>query len=130
DAGAVVLRNLTDEQGWPAVGEALLVLAVMLLGGAAAEYGMARLIGPLPAPHADAAETYSARLPAAAVRLLIRLVRLVAFAVVAFALSFGFYEMFHPLRELLLAALAWVMAVRLWTVVSRSLLAPATPAAR
>ncbi|MEX2648416.1 MAG: mechanosensitive ion channel family protein [Alphaproteobacteria bacterium] len=105
--GAIVLRNLTDRQGWPAVGYALLMLAVMVAVGAMAAWALAsatRAIG-----------ATKARGPAAslALALVARLAQGAVGVIAAYTASFALFQRFDPLRELaasllLVAAAAWV----------------------
>jgi small-conductance mechanosensitive channel len=132
DHWAAVLRNLTDDQGWPAVGHCLLVLVLMFAVGWAAELSLAWVL-PQAHPHAPVAgeeHPWLHRATGAGLVLLIRLVRVTVFAMVALVVSFLFYETFDPMRELLLAALAWLIGMRFWFAISRLVLAPREPAAR
>ncbi len=110
DAGRVMLRNMTDQRGWPAVAGALGVLAVMVAVGFGAVWLAGRAFAALGSRPGATATAPSAGAFVAA--LVGRAARAVAFIVVAYLVSFAFFERYDPLREfvtslLLIGTAAW-----------------------
>ncbi|WP_119420066.1 mechanosensitive ion channel family protein [Desertibaculum subflavum] len=121
--------NLTDLQGWPAFGRGVLVLVATLLVGAGAEYGVARLLARGARPAAGEGR-YGARLSAAGLHLAGGTLRLLTFAIVAYAASLVFLDRFDPLREMVVAFALIVVAWRAVALLADAALAPAAPARR
>ncbi len=122
--GAVMLRNLTDQEGWPAVGRSLLILAALLAVGAALEflYGRASR-GICQRLAALRVETMAGRLGAAVLHFVLDALGLAVFALTTYAASFLFFERFNPLRLLVMGAVIIVVVTRAAVIVMRMLLA-------
>jgi small-conductance mechanosensitive channel len=123
---AIALRNLTDQRGWPAIGWALVVLAIMLAVGRLAERGLA---GSLREVHArlagiEATDTM-ARLGYSSLGAMLDLIALGLFALVAYVVSLLFFDRFDPLRVFVTTYLFVIAVVRAVAIVGRLLLAPA-----
>ena len=126
----IVLRNLTDQQGWPAVGRALLVLLVMLVGGRLVEWGLRR---------ATRRTRKSLTMPVAGselaclgihlVGVALELICVMAFIVTAYGISFIFFERFDPLRDFVMTYLLVVGIIRLVGVIARAILGRSSLAA-
>ena len=111
DAGRIMLRNLTDQRGWPAVAGALGVLAVMVVVGLGAVWLAIRGFSALGARQADGAT--AAPVAAFAAAIVARAAESMLFVVVAYLVSFAFFERYDPLREfttslLLIGIAAWL----------------------
>ncbi len=119
----IVLRNLTDQEGWPAVGHALLVLFTMLTVGRAVEWLLRRSTRKtrqrLSMPVAG---SELARIGVHAVGVALDLICVVAFIVTAYGTSFVFFERFDPLRDFVMTYLLVVGVIRLVGVVAKALL--------
>jgi small-conductance mechanosensitive channel len=120
--------NLTDLQGWPAFARGVLVLIATLLVGAGAEFGVARLLarGEAARPH-GADGSYGTRLTTAGLFLAGGVLRLLTFAIAAYAASLVFLDRFDPLREMVVAFALIVVGWRAVALLADTLLAPAAP---
>ncbi len=115
--GVVMLRNLTDQEGWPAVGRSALILAALLFAGSVCEFLYTRLTrGICRKLAAIAMPSVGGRIGAALVHLMLDVLRLAVFSLTTYAASFLFFERFSPLRLL-------VMGVVIVVVVTRATLA-------
>ena len=128
---AVVLRNLTDDQGMPAVLKGVLILAVMIGGGFAAEWAACRRLHQVQQRFGQTlALSPRGKLAMLGLRLILDLMHIAVFAFVAWALSFLFFQRFEPTRVLALAVVAIVVVTRVAWAASRRVLAPGEPGLR
>jgi small-conductance mechanosensitive channel len=122
-----VLRNLTDQAGWPAVGYGLVVLAAMLAAGFAAERGVLRIAADARRRLAlVAADNPATRLAVLTARLAVALLGLAVFAAAALGLSFAFFPRYDPMRVAVGTYALAVVVVRAAVVACRLLLRPDT----
>lgn len=122
--GAVMLRNLTDQEGWPAVGRSLLILAALLAAGAVFEFLYRRITrGICERLAAMAVQTLAGRLGAAVLHFVLDALGLAAFALTTYAASFLFFERFSPLRLLIMSIVVVVVFTRAALIVIRAFLA-------
>jgi len=108
-------RNLTDFEGWPAIGHALLALAGMIAIGSVAEWLAHRRIDPQEdpsRPRGEDARGIGHRLAHHGGLYVRRVLAAAAFQVAGFAASFLFFDRFDPLREANVAVLLAIFVVR------------------
>lgn len=123
------LNFLTDLQGLPSLGRALLVLlAVALLGGLAHRL-FDRALLHLRDRMAALSGT-AGRAGALIATLLLDLIGIVVFLAVANGATFLFLDRFDPRRELVVAILLAISVAQIADSVSRAILAPGAPQAR
>ncbi len=123
------LNFLTDLEGLPSLGRALLVLAAVAALGAVAHWlldrGLGRLRGRM------ASMTGAARRAIAfPVILILDLIGVFVFLAVANGASFLFLDRFDPRRELVVAILLAITIAQIAGSISRLVLAPSAPAQR
>jgi small-conductance mechanosensitive channel len=122
--GAIALRNLTDQEGWPAVGRGLLVLATLIVAAAAAEALVRRLTAGARERLASSSPTFVGRLSAALLGLTLDLLALGTFVLVAYALSFAAFQRFDPMRLLITSILVVIIVVRAAKSITARVLKP------
>jgi moderate conductance mechanosensitive channel len=128
---AEVLRNLTDQGGYPVVGHALLVFLAMMAIGVVAELLLRRAVHTaLRRSGLTQGQTWSTRLGTLALRFAIDLLATITFSVVAYLASFAFFERYDPLRELVAALLLTIVWGRLGRDIATLVLAPRAPQLR
>jgi small-conductance mechanosensitive channel len=126
-----MLRNLTDQEGWPALGRGLLVLMALLSVGWIAERLLARWTeASLRHLRQVVTDALPRRLGFLATRLALRGLGLMVFAVGAYAGSFVFFQRFDPMRVSVTTCVVVVVVVRAASLLSQFLLAPKAPEAR
>ena len=120
------LRNLTDDEGIVAVAGALAVLALMIGLGLGAEWLLdTRLRDARRRLSASSATAWSARLGLLLLRVALDLLSVAMFAIVAYTVSFAFFERYDPLRLFVTTYLAVIALVRFVHVITLFVLAPA-----
>ncbi|MCB2102663.1 MAG: mechanosensitive ion channel [Rhodobacterales bacterium] len=126
-----VFDNLTDLEGWPALWAGLGAFAVVVALGAAAEFLFLRLgAGARARLRTVRPRGLGAQLGFLALRILFDLLGVLVFAVVAYALSFAFFDRFDPMRIFVATYMLVIVASRLVRMVGRFVFAPAAPEAR
>lgn len=122
--GAAMLRNLTDQEGWPAIARSLLILAALLAAGALLEFGYHRITrGICERLCVVTVETVAGRLGVAFLRFVLDALGLAVFALTTYAASFLFFERFSPLRLLIMSIVVVVVVTRAALIVMRLFLA-------
>jgi len=125
DALEYTLRNLTDDEGFPAVAKALAVLAVMIGLGLGAEWLLdTRLRESRRRLSVSTATAWSSRLGLLLLRVALDLLSVAVFSIIAYGISFAFFERFDPLRLLVTTYLAVIALVRVVHVIASFVLAP------
>ncbi len=109
----IMLRNLTSDEGWPAVAATAGVFLVMIGVGWLAEWGLFRLTGQVRARIRSVQSGNGAsRFVYALNRMLLALAGLFLFTLVAYLLSLGFFAQYDPLRVLTMTWLFVIVLVR------------------
>ncbi len=122
------LNFLTDLEGLPSLGRAMLVLAAVALLGATAQWLLYRALGRLRGRMASL--TGARRTVALPVILILDLIGIFVFLAVANGASFLFLERFDPRRELVVAILLAITIAQMAGSISHAVLAPSAPAQR
>jgi small-conductance mechanosensitive channel len=131
DHGDRLLRNLTDQEGWPAVGRGALILLALLAAGTLSEGAFRRLTrAGLNRFETVAPRTLAGRIGLFVSRLLFDLLALLVFALSAYLLSFAFFREFDPMRVLVTSAVLIVVVVNVGGVFSHLFFAPRDGALR
>ncbi len=122
------LNFLTDLEGLPSLGRAMLVLVAVAVLGAVAHWFLDRALGRLRGRMASL--TGARRAAALPVILVLDLIGIFVFLAVANGASFLFLERFDPRRELVVAILLAITIAQMAGSLSRAALAPSAPAQR
>lgn len=123
------LNFLTDLEGLPSLGRALLVLLAVALLGGIAHWLLDRGLGRLRARMASVTGA-AGRAAALPVILVLDLIGIFVFMAVANGASFLFLARFDPRRELVVAVLLAITIAQIAGSISRVVLAPSAPAQR
>lgn len=122
------LNFLTDLEGLPALGRALLVLVAVAALGGAAHWLLDRGLGHLRARMTQLSG--AKRAAALPVILILDLIGIFVFLAVANGASFLFLARFDPRRELVVAVLLAITIAQVAGSISRAILAPSAPSQR
>ncbi len=128
---AVALRNLTDNQGAPALIGGIGVFLLMVAAGLTAEWVAGRRLRDIRRGlTATTVASERRKLGILSLRLVLDLVLILVFAFVGWALSFLFFERYDPMRIFALAYLATITVTRVVWAASRAMFAPSAPELR
>lgn len=128
---AVVLRNLTDNGGWPVLLKGIVILLAMLALGTMAEWAVGkRLLWAEPDARSTTAPSARARLAVVVMATSADLAGVLLFAFTSWLASLVFFDRFDPMRVFTLAVLATITVTRVVYVLARALLAPGRPELR
>ena len=120
------LNLLTDLQGLPSLGEAVLVLLCVSLLGALASRALGHALRHL-RERVTAATGAAAQAAAVLAALFLDLVDIVLFLAVANGATFLFFDRFDPRRELVVAILLAISTAQIAGSLSRMTMSPAAP---